>query len=187
MRTAIAIMFLMLAGCVMPRAGAPLTQSVHGNDTRSRLMYQRQITDRRICGNDDAFHLLIQYTNQGVDPCGDYARRVQWLDARRMLPDHFDRPADEAVTRGTMAVAIARMLNIKGGIVMHLLPQSERYATRELVYRGIYPPDSSPQQTYSGIEVIGVLAKMEDFQLGDPANLRASQMPAAPATQEAAQ
>src|SRR4051794_32058631 len=171
MRLALMITFcLCVAGCATPRAGTPLTQGVAGNDMRSRLNYQRQITDRRICSNDDAFHLLIQFANDGnVDPCADYTQRLQWLNDRRMLPASFDRPADEAITRGTLAVAIARMLNIRGGILMHALPQSERYATRELVYRGIYPPDSSPNQIYSGIEVVGILAKMEDFQVGDPA------------------
>jgi hypothetical protein len=176
MRRLGAIIFVCLAiGCTTPRAGTPLAQNVRADDSLGRLKYQRQIVERRICSNDDAFHLLIQYTN-GQDPCGDYTQRVSWLKSRQMLPDGFDRPADEAITRGTLAVGIARVLNIHGGIVMRILPRSERYVTRELVYRGVYPPGSSPQQTYSGLEVIGVLAKMEDLQTGDPANLPASKI-----------
>ena len=179
MRRISAIIFCYLAmstaGCATPRAGTPLAQDIRADDSLGRLKYQRKIVERRICSNDDAFHLLIQYAN-GEDSCASYGERVSWLKSRQMLPDGFDRPADEAITRGTLAVGIARILNIKGGIVMHVLPRSERYVTRELVYRGVYPPGSSPQQTYSGLEVIGVLAKMEDLQNGDPSNLPASKM-----------
>src|SRR3954466_8698455 len=164
-----------VAGCTLPRAGTPLAQDVRADDPMGKLKFQRQITQRRICSNDDAFHLLIQYAN-GEDPCEDYTARLQWLRQRQMLPDGFDRPADEAITRGALAVGIARVLNVKGGIVMRVLPRSQRYVTRELVYRGIYPSGSSPQQTYSGLEVMGVLAKMEDLQNGDPANLPASNL-----------
>lgn len=166
---------IVVAGCTTPRAGTPLSQELHADQPLAKLKFQREITQRRICSNDDAFHLLIQYAN-GNDLCADYPARVQWLKQRQMLPDGFDRPAAEAITRGTLAVGIAHALNIKGGIVMRVLPRSERYVTRELVYRGIYPPGSSPQQTYSGLEVIGVLAKMEDAQAGDPANLPASNL-----------
>src|SRR3954464_14689446 len=172
-----------IAGCTLPRAGTPLAQDVRADDPMGKLKFQRQITQRRICSNDDAFHLLIEYAN-GDDPCADYAARLQWLRQRQMLPDGFDRPADEAITRGTLAVGIAHVLDVKGGIVMHVLPRSERYVTRELVYRGIYPPGSSPHQTYSGLEVIGVLAKMEDTQAGDPANLPASKLDAQPEAQQ---
>src|SRR3954466_4071797 len=121
--------FVLIPGCTPPRAGAPVVAKVHGDDVRSRIQFQRQITDRRICTNDDAFHLVIAYGNQN-DPCENYDQRVAWLRERKMLPAGFNRPADEAVTRGALAVAITRMLHIKGGVLLHALPQSERYATR---------------------------------------------------------
>ena len=53
---------------------------------------------------------------------------------------------------GDLAVVICRILRIKGGLAMHLLGVNPRYATRELVYRGIYP-ESSEQQTFTGRQV----------------------------------
>src|SRR4051794_16381454 len=96
--SALILMWLAISSiaCQTPRAGAPLAQGVRGDDAVARLKFQRQIVDRRICSNDDAFHLLIQYAN-GQDPCGAYAERVSWLKSRQMLPDGFDRPADEAI------------------------------------------------------------------------------------------
>jgi hypothetical protein len=162
-------------GCAMPRTEAPVTQTVNVSDVRGRLTYQRTIADRPVCSNDDAFHLLIQYVNK-TDPCETYQERVDWLRSRQMLPADFDRPADEASSRGNLAVAISRALRVRGGVMFSLLPTSGRYATRELVARGIYPPGSSPHQTYSGLELLGVLAKMEDVQAGDPSNIPASEL-----------
>jgi hypothetical protein len=166
--------FVML-GCTAPRAGTPVTQDIKTDSVRGRIQYQRQITERRICSNDDAFHLLIQYVNQS-DPCEAYPQRLQWLNERQMLPEQFAGQAEDAITRGTLAVGITKALQVRGGVMFAILPRSERYATRELVARGIYPAGSSPHQTYSGLEVIGILAKMEDSQVGDPANLPATEM-----------
>ena len=42
-------------------------------------------------------------------------------------------------------------LKIKGGLTMMLIGPTQRYATRELQYIGIYPT-SDPHQTFSGQE-----------------------------------
>lgn len=164
-----------LVGCATPTAGPAVTQTIKTDTVLGRARYQRELAKRRICTNDDAFHMLIDYVNN-VDACDDYADRVRWLSERQMLPNGFDRPADEAITRGTFAVAIAKLLHYRGGIMRLAIPGSPRYATRELVYRGIYPAGSTPNQTYSGVEVIGVLAAIEDAQRGDPSSLAASQL-----------
>ena len=72
---------MVMIGCATPRAGEPVVQSVKADGIRGRLAFQRQITERKICSNDDAFHLLIQYTNR-EDPCADYSARLQWLRER---------------------------------------------------------------------------------------------------------
>jgi hypothetical protein len=165
----------LFAGCAAPQVGPPLTESTKTDTIVGRARYQRELSQRRVCTNDDAFHMLIDYVND-VDTCSDYEARVRWLNERQMLPEHFDRPAGEAIMRGTLAVALAKLLNYRGGIMHLAAPRSPRYATRELVYRGIYPAGSSPQQTYSGVEIIGVLAAVEDAQRGDPTALAASQL-----------
>jgi hypothetical protein len=46
---------------------------------------------------------------------------------------------------------------------MTLTGASARYATKELVFLGIFPP-SSPNQTFSGTEYLGIIGKAEDHQ-----------------------
>ena len=50
------------------------------------------------------------------------------------------------------------------------------YATRELVYLELYPP-STPNQTFSGAEYVGIIGRIEDYQRGDNVELPATQMP----------
>lgn len=80
-----------------------------------------------------------------------------------MLAASFHEPAEQAITRGTLAVAIVRLLEIRGGWALTLLGPTPRYATRELIYRGIYPL-SSPSQTLTGNELLGIIGKIEDAQ-----------------------
>ena len=80
-----------------------------------------------------------------------------------MLPGGFDAPADAPVRRGTLAVALARALGIQGGLTMRVFGIQPRYAVRELQYAGVYPP-SSPQQTFSGAEFLGIIGRAEDYQ-----------------------
>ena len=112
--------------------------------------------------NDDAFHGLLLYLD-GEDTAADYAGRVGTLKSRKLLPADFSRPANEAVQRGTLAVAITQALGIKGGYAMRLFGPTPRYATRELQYLDLYP-QSSPNQTFTGTEFLGVMGKFEDAQ-----------------------
>jgi hypothetical protein len=93
---------------------------------------------------------------------------VAALKDRGLLPSGFDRPANEAITRGTLAVAITKAMKIKGGLMLHLLSDQPRYAVRELMYENIYPP-STPQQSFSGMEFVGIIGRLEDWERGDRA------------------
>ena len=99
----------------------------------------------------------------GEDSAKDYAGRVESLKQKKLLPGGFDEPAAGALKRGTLAVALTQALSIKGGLTMHLFGPSSRYATRELQYAGVFPP-SSPQQTFSGPELLWIMGRAEDFQ-----------------------
>jgi hypothetical protein len=99
-----------------------------------------------------------------------------------MIPADFNEPADAAVQRGTVAVAMCQTLGIKGGLTMRVLDPVfgtiPRYAVRELQFKGLMPP-GSPQQTFSGNEFVGMIGRMEDYQRGDSANLSGREMPGA--------
>ena len=153
---------LLIAGCHSAQVEHPLTETLAGNDPDTQLEFWHAMIERPITSNDEAFHGLILFVAD-EDPADDYQGRVAWLLERKMLPKGFDRPANEAVQRGTLAVAMARILNIKGGVMMRLFGPSPRYATREMLYLNLLPP-SSPQQTFSGTEFLGVVGRVEDYQ-----------------------
>jgi hypothetical protein len=112
----------------------------------------------------------------GKDDAKSYEDRVANLRSRKMLPNGFDEPADLAVSRGTLAVAITRLISLKGGVTMRLLGPTPRYAVRELMFVGVYPT-SSPNQTFSGAEYVGIIGRVEDYQRGNPADVPAAVLP----------
>ncbi len=153
-----------LTGCGSARVGQPLPDKLYANDADTQLEYWHTLAGRKLASNNEAFHGMLLYFD-GQDPAQSYADRVKVLKSRKLLSAGFNRPADEAVTRGTMSVPIVKALHIKGGLVMHLTGPNPRYATRELQYEGLYPP-SSPNQIFSGAEFVGIIGKLDDYQHG---------------------
>jgi hypothetical protein len=148
-------------GCQSPPAQA-LPAALAGNDPEAQIDFWHALPERHAASNDEAFHAMLLFAD-GQDAAGDYPGRVALLKKRRMLPADFDERADEAVRRGTLAVVLVRVLEIKGGATMHVVGAQPRYAVRELMFDGLYPP-SSPQQTFSGAELLGIIGRAEDYQ-----------------------
>jgi hypothetical protein len=148
----------------------PLTHELGGNDPNEQLEFWHRLAVQPVTSNDDAFHGLLLYLD-GDDPAPDYAGRLQALKSRKMLPAGFNQPAEQAVERGTLAVALVKALDIKGGLMLRLLGPNPRYAVRELVFMELYP-QSSPRQTFSGAEFLGIIGKVEDYQRDQEASAR---------------
>ena len=125
-----ALVALALApGCAAPaRVPDPLTRGPLGKaddaDVRSEFWYQ--LARRPAVSNDEAFHALLLYFAGPASAPADYAGRVAALQSRGMLPAGFDRPADEMVERGTVAVAVAEGAAVKGGVTARLLGPTPR-------------------------------------------------------------
>lgn len=150
-------------GCAESRRGEPLAAALSGSDEESQVNFWLALADRDVVSNDEAFHALLLFVD-GEDPAADYTGRVAALKQRSMLPHSFNALADAPARRGALAIAFARVLEIRGGLLMRLTGgTASRYALRELVYRGVYPP-SSENQTFSGAEFSGVIGRLEDFQ-----------------------
>lgn len=159
----------------MPHVAQPLTQSTGGSDADQQAEFWYELAERPLACNDEAFHALLLYLDN-KDPAEDYAGRVAELRRRKMLPANFNRPGDEGVERGTFAVALVQAMRIKGGLMLTVLGPTPRYATKELEYQNIYPP-SSPEQGFSGTELVGIIGRMEDYQRGNPENVPATVLP----------
>lgn len=160
------LLVLVAAGCQSPTA-QPLAPAHAGSDPKAQMDFWHSLPDRKAVSNDEAFHALLLFAD-GQDPATSYADRLRILRQRKMLPDGFDSPADAPLRRGTLAVGLLRALSIKGGLTLHLFSSSPRYAVRELEFAGLYPP-SSPHQTFSGAELIGIIGRAEDYQRGQAA------------------
>jgi len=153
---------LVLSGCHAATVTQPLPASIMRDDPQSQMEFWHVLTERPEVSNDETFHALLLFID-GRDALPDYSARVATMKRRSLIPESFGRSANEAVGRGTLAFAMVRILDIKGGLTMSLFGPSERYATRELQYLGLYPA-SSPNQTFSGAELIGIIGRMEDYQ-----------------------
>jgi hypothetical protein len=151
-----------IGGCQSAHVDKPLTATLGDSNPDTQLEFWHTLAEQPVTSNDDAFHGLLLFLD-GTDPSSDYAGRLDALKSRKLLPAGFNEPANRAVDRGTLAVALSRALKIRGGLVMALTGPSPRYATKELVFLGIYPP-SSPNQTFSGTEYLGIIGKAEDYQ-----------------------
>ncbi|MDX1682033.1 MAG: hypothetical protein R3336_02830 [Phycisphaeraceae bacterium] len=147
-------------GCSTLTVDQPLSKEHAGNSGESQMAYWHGLAEQDHVSNDAAFHGILLML-EGKDPAGDYDQRVAELRKRDLLPDNFDGAANEAVSRGTLAVILVQHLDIKGGVIMRLTGPTPRYAVRELVYRNILPP-SSPRQTLSGTAFIGLMGRVDD-------------------------
>ena len=97
------------------------------------------------------------------DTCESYEARVALLKEKGLLDKNFSEPADKAFTRGTFAVALAKGLKVEGGIMHTLFPMSQRYAIRHMEFEELYPA-SSPNQTVSGTDFVGIVGRAEDYE-----------------------
>ncbi len=165
----------MLAGCHAAKVPEPLTGKLGGNDPDQQMEFWHSLAGRNLCSNDEAFHGFLLYLD-GSDPASDYAGRLKVMKDRGLVQPTFNEPADASVQRGTLAVAIVRNFKIKGGLFQRLTNDHPRYAVRELMFMDLYP-QSSPQQTFSGTEFVGVMGKIEDYQRGNPADFPAAVLP----------
>lgn len=177
----------LLVGCQSARVQNTIAPDILASQSDDdQMTFWHALANRPMVANDEAFHALLLFAD-GHDASENYQQRVDALKARKMLPRSFNADADRAITRGDLAVAIVGALNIKGGVMLHLTGANARYATRELVYVGLYP-DSSEYQTFTGPQFVGLIGKAEDYQREHPgaSSKQTAVATQAPTTQPAA-
>lgn len=157
------------AGCQSAHVTQSVVAKFPGDDADAQLSFWHELANHHLTSNDDAFHGILLDVD-GHDKSTNYAQRVATLKSRGMLKASFNEPADTAIERGTLATVVVKVLGIRGGWAMHVFGDTPRYALRELVYLGIFPP-SSTQQTFSGSEFVGVIGKIDDSQISVAANV----------------
>lgn len=178
-----------MTGCSAPPKVSATVAAAHGQATpEAQLDFWHSLAEAPVTSNDDAFHgLLLTLDGTSAD---SYEARVEALKSKGLLPAGFSAPADQAITRGVLSVALAKHLGMRGGVMNFVTGgNTKRYSTRELVAEGILPP-STPNQTLSGAEFVGVMGAVEDYVRGGPDAITGSiapvtqAEPAAPARSE---
>ena len=94
----------------------------------------------------------------------DFSQRKQFLIDNELLSRRAATGFSEKnpLRRGLLAYMIYKALGIKGGLTLRLLGPNQRYAHKELVYRGLMVSGSSAE-FITGEELVYVFVKATDF------------------------
>lgn len=108
--------------------------------------------------NNDALHAFLMLQD-GEDRSADFeSRRAEGVRRRWINAGALSNP-NEAAKVGWMAAAGCRVMEVKGGLTMHLVGPIPRYATRELVYMEVLPLRTE-NQVLTGSEFIDYLNRL---------------------------
>lgn len=153
---------LAISSCTRSLVSGGLDTAYNPQDITRDVAFWHRLPERSAITNDEGLHGLLGFT-LGDDSAPDYQARVRLAIAKGLLPEGFSEPYNATMTKGTLSFALARYLDIKGGVMMRLSGSSGRYATRELTYLGILPEDSTDNQSISGLDFVGVVSKVQDY------------------------
>jgi hypothetical protein len=130
-----------------------------GRDS-AQLAYD--LSQKTWCSNDDACSMILLLLN-GEDPYRNFDERIVALDEKGIADIGWDIEADKPVTKGTLAYMLCRAVDIRGGVMMHLL-NIRRYSYRQAVAEGLMVRGSE-FEPLTGPEVVGIMgraARMKD-------------------------
>ncbi|MEW5693929.1 MAG: hypothetical protein AB1765_11615 [Candidatus Hydrogenedentota bacterium] len=93
----------------------------------------------------------------------DFEFQLEFLKKKKIL--FKETPTDPKIrlAKGTVAVMLCKALKIKGGIMLRLFPDNQKYALKELVYLKLIGDDSI-NEWISGKELIGWLDKATEYR-----------------------
>ncbi|HAI13715.1 MAG TPA: hypothetical protein DCM28_18560 [Phycisphaerales bacterium] len=168
---------LLLTGCRTAEVTTSLTNQYPGSDMDSQMNFWHSLNDKKLISNDEALHgAILFYCSE--DHAKSYDERVYRFKQDKFLAANFDGLENEAITRGQLASILARMLKIKGGVMMQLFGPQPRYALKEMVALRIFP-ESSAQQVLNGAQFIEIMGRAEDYQLNADRKASAEKLNAA--------
>lgn len=152
-------LLLLLTACARTTLKSSVAETHTGTDATSELDFWDGLAKCPAVSNTDALHALLLSTAQSG---ATHEERVKAARAREWIGTEA-LPANETARVGWVARAICLECKIKGGVNMRLFHSPPRYAVRELNYRG-WLPNMSEQQTISGLQLIALLGKAEDYR-----------------------
>ena len=157
--TMLAVLALVLGGCAVERTVLEdsAVDAYPGYD--AELDFWDELATRPVVTNNDALYGLLLVSGEDSPPAS-YEDRLAAARALGWMNENDAPPMNESATLGFIAVAVCDILDLKGGLTMHLFGPSGRYCTRELVYRE-YFPSRTEDQSLSGLEFVDLLSRVE--------------------------
>lgn len=140
------------------RPAPPVPQPFH-------VFYFATLAQNRIAFHYDAAKALTVL--MGVDEeYIDLTSQIAYLEAKGFLPKRLRGAFDPMapLRKGAAAYMFRQALGIRGGIALHLLGPSERYALKELEYQGILSPGNT-QDLISGAELVQIMAQAVSYKV----------------------
>ncbi|MBC7834434.1 MAG: hypothetical protein H7Y88_04945 [Phycisphaerales bacterium] len=157
----LAALVSLLAGCSRTIIEDRLATGYDPADVEQDLGFWHSLPGRAAVANDEGLHGLI-LLESGADELATYGARVAHAREKGWVSESWDEEAGFAMQRGLAARALVKICEIEGGVVMRVFGPSERSSLREIVYLGLMPP-STENQTMTGEEFMGIIAKAEDY------------------------
>lgn len=115
--------------------------------------------------NNDALHAFF-LLQDGDDAHVDYTARRAEAQKRGWMPGDASPRPNEAAKVGWMAMAGCEVMQVQGGLTMHLLGNTPRYATRELVFMQILPLRTE-NQILTGTEFVDYINRLDRMAGGN--------------------
>lgn len=148
-------MMISLGACQSERAAAPATGEKRDVNS-AELAYS--LSNQTWCSNDEACSMMLQMVD-GADAYTNFEQRYEALAGKGLACSGWNLKGTDRVTKGTLAYMVCKALDLRGGVMMHLLPV-RRYAYREavvqkLMFRG------SECEPLTGPEVVAILGRAE--------------------------
>jgi hypothetical protein len=153
---------LCAAGCERTMVAQPLDPAVMAGTPDAAMEFWHSLPGRSAVTNSEGLHGVLLLAD-GTDTSEGYDARVATLKQRGWLESGFDEPENMAMQRGTLAKALVHMMDVRGGVMMHLTGRSPRYAARELAYMGVIQPETTSNQVMSGLDYLAVISKSQDY------------------------
>ncbi|MBN1845865.1 MAG: hypothetical protein JW810_09295 [Sedimentisphaerales bacterium] len=123
-----------------------------------------QLAEQTWCTNDDACSMILMMV-EGQDTHESFGDRISALETKGLAKTSWNLQAQQACTKGTLAYMLYRIVDLPGGVMMHVLP-GRRYAYREAVYHGLMERGSE-YEPLTGPEAIGIMGRAARMKEGE--------------------
>ncbi len=159
------LLALILPGCA-PSGIRPATAFTDLPPAETDVSYDAkflyELSEKRYCTVDDVYRGMLYFID-GTDTADNFEQRTARLVMHEVIDKRWTHSPNSPVTKGRIGYMLARAIGIRGGVMYNITGASERYALRELSYRGIVIGTSENAQI-TGSEYVGILGRADDYR-----------------------